>query len=175
MVFNSSTTWDFEPNFEVDGTVIQVVKDTKLLGIHLTFDLKWKKHVNMTTKQAYARLWILKRLVNLGARRDILVDTYIKQVRTVLEYGVPVWHSSLTLQQKSQLERVQKTSMNVILGREYQSASSARKVLKLHTLEKRRINICLKFGLKAAKNKNHTKWFKASQNGNLNLRRKLPK
>ena len=72
----------------------------------------------MTTKQAYSRIWILKRLVNLGASRPILVDTYTKQVRTVLEYGVPVWHSSLTLQQKSQLESVQKTSMKVILGRD---------------------------------------------------------
>ena len=88
--------------------MIKVVKETKMLGIHLTTDLKWKKHINMTTKKAYARIWILKRLVTLGANRETLIDTYIKQVRTVLEYGVPVLHFSLTLQQKSQLERVQK-------------------------------------------------------------------
>ena len=129
----------------------------------------------MTTKQAYSRIWILKRQVNLGASRAILIDTYTKQVRTVLEYGVPILHSSLTLQQKSQLERVQKTSMKVILGRDYQTASTARKILKLDTLEKRRFDICLKFGLKAVKNNNHIKWFKPNQNGNWNLRRKLPK
>ena len=76
MVFNTSTTKDFEPNFEVDGTVIQVVEGAKLLGLHLTSDLKWQKHINMTTKQAYSRIWILKRQVNLGASRAILIDTY---------------------------------------------------------------------------------------------------
>ena len=41
--------------------------------------------------------------------------------------------------------------------------------------EKRRFDICLKFGLKTVKNNNHIKWFKPNQNGNWNLRRKLPK
>ena len=126
----------------------------------------------MSTKNAYGRIWIIKRLVTLGASRETLIDTYIKQVRTVLEYGVPVWHSSLTLQQKSQIERVQNTSMKVILGQEYQSADTARKVLKLNTLEKRRIEICMKFGQKATLNKNHSKWFKKNTPKYLNLRKK---
>ena len=104
MVFNTSKTIDFEPQFQIQDNTIQVVDKTKLLGIHITADLKWKKHVDMTTKKAYARIWILKRLVTLGATRDTLRDTYIKQLRTVLEYGVPVWHSSHTVWQKSQLE-----------------------------------------------------------------------
>ena len=94
-------------------------------------------------------------------------------------HSLGIWGACLALQSylttEPQLECVQKTSMKVILGREYKSASTARKVLKLHTLEKRQNDICLKFGLKATKSKNHSKWFKPNQCGKLNLRKKLPK
>ena len=46
--------------------------------------------------RANAKLWISRRLKKLGADRDDLKDVYIKQVRSILEFAVPVWHSSLT-------------------------------------------------------------------------------
>ena len=50
---------------------------------------------------------MLKRLKNLGAQEEQLIDVYIKQIRSVLELAVPVWHSSLTLANRSSIERVQ--------------------------------------------------------------------
>ena len=175
MLFNTSNTKDFEPLFEVENTEIQVVTHTKLLGFHLTNNLNWKKHIDEMTKKAYTRIWILKRLVRLGASQNTLVDTYIKQIRSILEYGVAVWHSSITLEQRLQIERVQATCMRVILGHEYQSAGSARQKLKLDKLENRRSSICQKFGLKASTHPNHSKWFKVNQKPNQNLRTKQTK
>ena len=122
-------------------------------------DLKFQKHIDYITKRAYARIWIVKRLAELGASRETLVDTYTKQVRTLLEYCVPVWHSRLTMSQFNQIERVQNVCMKVILGQEYKSANQSRKLLKLDTLLRRRKEICLKFGLKSLNHQNHTKWF----------------
>ena len=82
---------------------------------------------------------------------------------------------SLTKAQRLQIERVQNTCMKVILGKEYQSSKFARKRLKLDTLDKRRTSICLKFGIKASKHKNHSKWFKANPKPYKNLRSKQPK
>ena len=80
----------------------------------------------------------------MGAKSETLVDTYQKQVRTILEYCVPVWHSRLTLSQSNQLERVQNVSMRVIMGQKYTSSRDARNILNLKTLYKRRVDICLK-------------------------------
>ena len=44
------------------------------------------------------------------------IDVYIKQVRSVMELAVPVWHSSLTLADKVAIERVQKAALQLILG-----------------------------------------------------------
>ena len=47
--------------------------------------------------RANKKLWFLRRLKALGADDEDLKDVYVKQIRSILEYGVPVWHSSLTI------------------------------------------------------------------------------
>ena len=81
---------------------------------------------------------MIKRLKNLGASEEQLLDVYTKQVRSLLEVAVPVWHSSLTLSDKLDIERVQKASLQIILGQEYIYYSSAREDTHLITLEVRR-------------------------------------
>ena len=48
------------------------------------------------SKKAYSRLWLLRRLKNIGASRDEMIDVYQKQVRPILELAVPAWHPALT-------------------------------------------------------------------------------
>ena len=55
-------------------------------------------------KRAYKKLWVIKRLSNQGARLGNIVDIYIKQVRSLLEYGVPVWNSGLTQEEVTDIE-----------------------------------------------------------------------
>ena len=138
----------------------------------MTSDFKWQTHIGNVTKRAYSRVLILRRLSEMGAGVETLVDTYYKQVRTVLEYCVPVWHSRLTLCQSDQIERVQNVSMMIILGEKYKTSNNAREKLKIETLQKRRNDICLKFGQKALKHPNHSNWFQP--NPNHNKKRRLP-
>ena len=58
--------------------------------------------------KAYKRLWLIRRLKKEGACLDDLIDVYIKHVRSILEFGVPVWNSGLTLEEIKDIERVQK-------------------------------------------------------------------
>ena len=105
-------------------------------------------------------MWILRRLKGLGASQANLVDVYLKQVRPVLELAVPAWHPGLTLSDAVDIERVQKASLQIILGSNYTSYRSALTKVGLDTLEDRRTILCKKFGGKAVKNNKHTKWFK---------------
>ena len=175
MLFNTAKSKDFEPQFQVDGTNLELVEQTKLLGVNITSDVKWQAHVDDICKRAYSRLWMVKRLAELGASEDTLIDTYDKQVRTILEYCVPVWHSRLTINQADQLERVQSVSMKIILGLNYTSSRNARQKLNFETLFKRRQDICLKFGKKALEHKNHSNWFQPNPNINTNRRTKQNK
>ena len=52
--------------------------------------------------------------------------------------GIAVWHSNLTKKNTSDLERVQKCALRVILGEKYLNYKNALEIMKLDTLEKRR-------------------------------------
>ena len=67
-----------------------------------------------------------------------------------------VWHSSLTQENCSNIERVQKTALRIILQREYSTYESALEENDLDTLNVRREKLCLNFAKKCLKNP-HTK------------------
>ena len=174
MIFNTSKRKDFEMKFKIDNTQLDIEEETKLLGVHFTSNLKWQKHIDETTRKAYKKIWIIKRLAQLGASEAILSDTYCKQVRSQLEYCVPVWHPSLTVDQSEQLERVQSASLRVILGDSYKSARSARDLCNFKKLDKRREELCLNFGLKSLKHPYHSRWFKPTKPSERPKRKNTP-
>ena len=96
----------------------------------------------------------------MGASWDDLKDVYEKQVRSVLEFGVPVWNSSITKQEVVDIERVQKAFLRIVLDQDYKDYENALMKLEMDTLEKRRTKICFTFALKASKDPKHYKWFK---------------
>ena len=104
--FNTAKTLDFPPEVKVPGFKdnLEVVKETKLLGIILTDDLKWAANTDYICKKAYGKMWTLRRMKILD------VDPL------VLELAVPAWHSGLTLRQVADIERVQKVAVAVILS-----------------------------------------------------------
>ena len=108
-------------------------------------------------------MWCLKRLKNLGANRNDLLEVYTKQVRCQLEFAVPVWHPSLTGEDRLKIERIQKSACCIILGQEYKSYRKALKILHLESLFERRNKLCRTFAKKALKHPKFNKWFKPKQ------------
>ena len=163
MLFNPSRKIDFMPTFSLDNhTEIELVEEMKLLGVVITSDMKFNKNTEFIVKRAFKRIWMLKRLKNLGANSEQLIDVYIKQIRSVVELAVPVWHSSLSLSDKADIERVQRAALQVIFAEEFISYSSACSNANLLTLEERRIQLCKKFAFKSYKHPKHTTWFKVN-------------
>ena len=129
----------------------------KLLGITFTSYLKWHKHVENVAKSGFAKLWILRRLKNTNAPYHILLDIYQKQIRSVLEYAVPAWATSLTEEDCHLLERIQKCALSIIYGPiPYNTALSKS---KLSSLKQRRLELISKFALKSSKHEIFSDWF----------------
>ena len=143
----------------------------KLLGLVISNDLSWKENTENLTRKAYGRLWSIKRLVNHGATLKDLIDVYTKQVRSILEFGVPVWNSSLTKQQSLEFERVQKAFHHIALGNLYSDYKSALDITGLETLETRRLKLCINFSKKASKHPKHSHWFAPTNSEIPNTRR----
>ena len=113
----------------------------------MTDDLKWVKN----NEYAMNRIWVLRRMKNIGLEAEYIFDTYIKEIRSVLELAVPVWHSSLTKKLSNEIERVQKIAFRIILGDHYNDYDVACTLLETETLEMRRDKLCLKFSKKDIK------------------------
>ena len=62
-------------------------------------------------KKAFARMTMLTKLKYVGTSRENLLDIYKLYIRGVLEYCSVVWHSTLTVQQETDIEKNAKMRM----------------------------------------------------------------
>ena len=62
---------------------------------------------------------MIKRLKKLNCPIKELLDTYIKQVRSIMEMASPECHPDLTKADSRALERVQMSVLAIILGEDY--------------------------------------------------------
>ena len=159
MLFNPTINFDFIPDFMVEGNYIETVEEMRLLGLVVRNDLKWRSNTDEMVNRAYKRMWMIKRLKAHGASIDDLIAVYTKQIRCVLEFGVPVWNSSITKDESLEIERVQKAFLHIALQDQYSDYNAALKKTSLDSLEKRRLKLCITFAEKTAKHPKHTHWF----------------
>ena len=106
---------------------------------------------------------MLRRLKGLGATTKELLDVYHKQVRSVLEMAVPVWHPAITQQEAKQVERIQKCALYIILGNNYTSYNDALELIEIDSLQNRRSKICEKFAKNCLKSQRYSTWFQSNQ------------
>ena len=155
MLFTRSRKFDFPPEMQfLDGTKVNVVQQTTLLGVIITDDLKWKQNTSFMCLKARRKLWTLERMKLLHLNEFDLFDVYKKEIRSILEYAAPVWHSSITKKQISEIESIQKLSFKLILQQRYTTYHDACVYFQTGTLEQRRQEICKRFALKNLKNDN---------------------
>jgi len=93
-------------NYYLNGTSFNRVFLYKDLGIHYTPSLNFEHHINVTVGKALKVLGFIKRNTKQFSSARCLCALYFSLVRSILEYGVVVWHSYLA-KDEQRLERVQ--------------------------------------------------------------------
>ena len=129
------------------------------MGVIITSDLKWRANTEFITKKAFKRLWLIKRLKQMGASRASLLDIYVKDVRSVEEFAAVVWSSSLSKEEIRYIERVEKCALAVILGANYRGYEEACTNLTMEKLSIGREKLALKFAKKSSLHPIHSHWF----------------
>ena len=130
------------PNINIDGRDIAQVCHAKLLGVTISQDLTWNKHVDNSVKKAGKRFYMLYQLKRAGITQKDLVSVYVTVVRPILEYACPVWHTNLPQYLSDNVEVIQKRALKCCFpGLGY--AETLRRV-NLDTLNVRRDSILSK-------------------------------
>ena len=155
------------------GKNLEVIKSTKLLGTIIQDDLKWEKNTEYLVKRANSRMSLLRKSKNFNASEDDLKQIYITFIRCILEQSCTVWHSSLSLENQEDLERVQKNALKIILGNQFKNYSNALSKTNLETLADRREILLSRFANNCLKHEKTKKIFPLRpQNHSMTTRKK---
>ena len=163
MIFNFSKRHQFTTNLKLKGETLEVLNEAKLLGTIISTDLKWDKNTEKIVKHANSRMKMLHVGAKFISNNQDLVYLYKTFIRSVLEFSSVVWHSSLSKSNISDIERIQKSAVKVILKDRYVNYKKALSDLNLEPLSKRREKLCLKFAKKSLKLQNFKQMFPLSK------------
>ena len=114
-------------------------------------------------RKANARMELLRKVASFCDNLEDLKNIYILFIRSILEQSATVWHSSISEENKSDLERVQKTALKVILDQRYKSYRNALNTLNLESLNDRREKLCLTFAQRTLKHQTMRKMFPVNE------------
>ena len=154
MIFNFNNDHKFTTALKLDGEVLEVVEQAKLLGVVLTNDLKWNENTKYLVKKANLRLQLLRKVAEFSTSIEDKRTIYLLYVRSILEQSSVVWHSSLSQENSEDLERVQKSAVRIILGTKYENYEDGLLKVNLETLKDRRTELSKKFAIKCTKSDN---------------------
>ena len=84
-----------------------------------------------------------------------LFDAYTKEICSIFEMVVTVWHSGLTKIQILDIKSIQTVAMRIILQQNYVTYELACKQFSTDTLQQRRTKLCNKFAVKNLKSENY--------------------
>ena len=107
---------------------------------------------------------MLTKLKYTGVSTEDLIEIYVLFIRSLTEYCATAFHSSLTLEQSRDIERIQKTCLKLILGDNYVDYAAALEMTGLKTLHERREERCQKFALKSVRHPTMNRIFPRNPN-----------
>ena len=151
LIFNFTDNFQFSTRLYMENVLLEIISETKLLGTIVSADLKWHQNTEMLVKKGYQRMILLQKLYSFKVDVGDLVNIYILYIRSILEQCCVVWSYSITEEDKSDLERVQRVALKIILQDDYVSYEQALEDLNLESLSDRRSSLCLKFAKRAVK------------------------
>ena len=154
----------FTTRLSLNGHKLDQVSASKILGIWITEDLSWEKNTKTICQKSYARMSMLTKLKYTGVSTEDLIEIYVLFIRSLTEYCATAFHSSLTLEQSRDIERIQKTCLKLILGDNYVDYAAALEMTGLKTLHERREERCQKFALKSVRHPTMNRIFPRNPN-----------
>ena len=98
----------------LNGEQVKRVNVHKHLGIYLSYNLDWSLHIHHICMKANRKLAVIRSVKML--KRQTLDVLYKLQVRSLLDYSLPVFYNSLSAKQKVRLDKIQYTAAKIVTG-----------------------------------------------------------
>ncbi|CAB3387627.1 Hypothetical predicted protein [Cloeon dipterum] len=103
------------PQYTIGGVSLDYVCTQRLLGVHISRDLRWNHHVDVQRKKAARTLGFTARNLR-GCTQRVKRMAYLTLVKPKLFYGTPAWHP-WTKANIGKMARTQNKALHFIYGR----------------------------------------------------------
>ena len=174
MLFNFSKKYAFPPEFTLglnDSTdpneYLKVKSSHKILGLFVQHDLRWNTQVNHMVMKASRKIWLLRRMRQLGVDQQTIASYWKAEGICHLEYCSPVYSGALTKQHQRDLARVHKRAVAAITGvhtRGEEFGETCRRLGLEEDLSQRRLRLAQKFARRTADKSRHRDIFERLDN-----------
>ena len=151
MVINYTRNFQFATRIHLNGTLLETVQKTSLLGTVFSADLKWHANSDQLVRKGYQRMTILRKLYDFNLPLEDLVTIYNSYIRSILEYNSNVWFSSIYNEERENIERVQRVACKIILKDDFINYKDALDRLNIQNLSDRRQMLARRFANKCVK------------------------
>ena len=110
-----------ETSYSIYGTALASVSSVKYLGVEITPDVRWNKHIRSTRNKASGTLSFLQRNLRISST-EVKTRAYQSFVRPRLEFASAVWdpHTKANI---DCIEMVQRRAARWVLGRYHNKSS----------------------------------------------------
>ncbi len=124
----------------LQGREITQVDKVKLLGLHISEDLKWDTHINKMVTRASQRLRFITTSKKAGMPDTQILKVYTSRVRPILEYACQAWAPGITQGHINDIEHVQRRALRIIWP--HLSYQDCLHIHKIDSLQERRQKLC---------------------------------
>ena len=128
-----------QASYTLEGSVLENVDKIKYLGVTITNDLKWKKHISNICTEANRTFGFLRRTL-FSCPQNVKEAAYKGMGQPILEFGSSVWDPH-TGKLQEELEKVQNRAAMFVTGNYVYETGSMTDILgqlKWESLKKRR-------------------------------------
>ena len=127
----------YHSSLHMDNQIIDEVDTHKHIGIYLSSDCSWHKHIDYVKEKAWTRINAMRKF-KFELDRKSLETIYLTFIRPILEYGDVVW-DNCTLNEKQELDKIQIEAARIVTGTtKLISIQTLYDEIKWETLETRR-------------------------------------
>ena len=112
LISNIFTDYNLEIRF--DTNVLKIADAHKHLGVILSSNNKWTKHIDLIIDSASKSIGFLRKL-KYKLSKDILNKLYLTYIRPLLEYASEVW-DGCSITDSNRIEKVQLHAARIITG-----------------------------------------------------------
>lgn len=123
-------------DYFIENKELRKVTEQMDLGVCVSHDLKWEKHISLITKRANTMIYLIRRCFS-NMTLELFLKAYKTYIRPILEHAVVVWCPYFK-KDIDMLERVQRRATKVPPALRRLPYEDRLKALHLTTLEVRR-------------------------------------